>query len=209
MDARSDIFSLGVVLYEMATGQRAFTGESTATIFAEILRGEPKASESTQSEGPGRTSAHYRQSLGKRPGRRYQSAHEVMIDLRRLKRHISELSGTNVKTQVLTLLVPWLRAKSVLGVGIIAFILLVLVILSLNGPSPTPGPLNLEQITFSTEPKEGPLVTDGTRLYFQGQHGPMEMSVSGGASAPVCGFDVRNENARHFLGCIRVAGIKA
>ena len=187
VDARSDIFSLGVVLYEMATGQRAFTGESTATIFAEILRGEPRPVKALNPKAPEELQRIIGKALEKDQAERYQSAHEVMIDLRRLKRHISELSGTNVKTQVLTLLVPWLRAKSVLGVGIIAFILLVLVILSLNGPSPTPGPLNLEQITFSTEPKEGPLVTDGTRLYFQGQHGPMEMSVSGGASAPVRG----------------------
>ena len=47
------------------------------------------------------------------------------------------------------------------------------------------GPLNSEQITFSSELKDGPLVTDGTRLYFQSQHHPVEMSVKGGLIAPL------------------------
>ncbi len=52
-------------------------------------------------------------------------------------------------------------------------------------PSPVSGPLNWEQITFSTELKNGPLVTDGTRLYFQSQDQPVEMSVKGGSTAPL------------------------
>jgi serine/threonine protein kinase len=42
-DSRSDIFSFGTVLYEMATGRCAFAGESTVSVIAEILRGEPKS----------------------------------------------------------------------------------------------------------------------------------------------------------------------
>src|SRR5580658_3168448 len=52
VDARSDIFSLGAVLYEMATGRRAFPGESAANAIAEILRGEPQPAKTLNPELP-------------------------------------------------------------------------------------------------------------------------------------------------------------
>ena len=52
-DARSDIFSFGAVLYEMATGRCAFAGDSAATMIAEILRGEPKSAENPEPALPG------------------------------------------------------------------------------------------------------------------------------------------------------------
>ena len=69
MDARSDIFSFGAVLYEMATGRPAFAGESTASVIAEILRGEPKSAGILESRGSGRTATRHRQSARKRPER--------------------------------------------------------------------------------------------------------------------------------------------
>jgi Tol biopolymer transport system component len=60
-----------------------------------------------------------------------------------------------------------------------------LIVVAVNAPSPVSGPLNSDQITFSTELKDGPLVTDGTRLYFQTQDQPVEMSVKGGPTAPL------------------------
>ena len=65
VDARSDIFSFGAVLYEMATGQSAFSGESAATVIAEILRGEPKPASILQSGGPGRIPTCDQQGSGK------------------------------------------------------------------------------------------------------------------------------------------------
>jgi len=183
-DARSDLFSFGAVLYEMATGHCAFAGESTATIIAEILRSEPKPTQVLNPAVPDELQRVIGKALEKDPADRYQSANDLMIDLRRLKRQTATSSQAAVTTQVLPKRFEWLHARSiwiaaVLTVALVAFLIVVVI------PPPPPGPLHSEQITFSTELKDGPLVTDGNRLYFQSQDHPVEMSVTGGASAPL------------------------
>lgn len=78
-DARTDIFALGLALYEMASGRRAFTAESQAGLMAAILRSEPVALKGV--------SPHFseivRRCLTKDPGLRWQSAAEVRIALQR------------------------------------------------------------------------------------------------------------------------------
>src|SRR5262249_25168211 len=84
LDARSDIFSFGAVLYEMATGQRAFRGESSASIIAEILRNQPPPAPGLNPKVPQELQRVISKALEKQLSDRYQSAHELMIDLRRL-----------------------------------------------------------------------------------------------------------------------------
>ena len=86
-DFRSDIFSFGAVLYEMATGRCAFAGESAASVIAEILRGEPKSAKVLNPAIPDELQRVIGKALEKDPSDRYQSANDLMIDLRRLKRH--------------------------------------------------------------------------------------------------------------------------
>ncbi len=86
-DSRSDIFSFGAVLYEMATGRCAFAGESSASVIAEILRGEPKSAKVLNPAIPDELQRVIGKALEKDPSDRYQSANDLMIDLRRLKRH--------------------------------------------------------------------------------------------------------------------------
>ena len=85
-DSRSDIFSFGAVLYEMATGRCAFAGDSTASVIAEILRGEPKPAKLLNPASPDELQRIIGKALEKDPSDRYQSVNDLMIDLRRLKR---------------------------------------------------------------------------------------------------------------------------
>ena len=86
LDARTDIFSLGVVLYEMITGQRAFDGDTSAAVFDAILNREPTAPVELNARVPAEFERIVIKSLEKAPELRYQSAAELGADLRGLRR---------------------------------------------------------------------------------------------------------------------------
>jgi eukaryotic-like serine/threonine-protein kinase len=81
-DQRSDIFSLGVILYEMLTGQRAFSGTSPADTMSAILRDQPPQLERPSIGMPPALAAVVRRSLEKRPEDRFQSASDLAFALR-------------------------------------------------------------------------------------------------------------------------------
>src|ERR1700674_596296 len=81
-DARSDIFSFGCVLYEMITGRRAFEGKSQLSVFTAILEKDPEPISATQPLAPPMLDCAVRACLAKDPADRFQSAHDVALDLR-------------------------------------------------------------------------------------------------------------------------------
>jgi len=81
-DARSDIFSLGAVLYEMASGRRAFQGKSQASLIAAILRESPPPITSIRDSVPPSLERVVLRCLEKNPDDRYQTARDVLLDLK-------------------------------------------------------------------------------------------------------------------------------
>ena len=88
VDARSDIFALGVVFYEMLTGHRPFTGDTSTDVLSSIIKDAPPAISTIRAGIPRELARIVRRCLVKDPARRSQSALDIRNDLEELKREI-------------------------------------------------------------------------------------------------------------------------
>ena len=88
MDHRTDIFSLGIVLYEMATGKRPFAGDTSAALVSSILRDSPPTVTEINEALPRHLARIIQHCLEKDPEARYQSAKDVRNELKGLRREV-------------------------------------------------------------------------------------------------------------------------
>ena len=86
VDGRSDLFSFGLLLYEMATGAQAFSGRTSALVFDAILHGEPTAASRVNPHISGGLEQIVKRAIEKDRDLRYQSAADLRSDLKRLRR---------------------------------------------------------------------------------------------------------------------------
>ncbi len=118
-DARSDIFAFGATLYEMATGKRAFSGESQASLIASVLTTQPEAISASQSLAPVMLDKVVSQCLTKDPDQRWQSAG----DLKRALQWMAEggsaagFFGVEAKNAKRTSMVGWAVAAVFVAVS--------------------------------------------------------------------------------------------
>ena len=199
-DARTDLFSFGAVLYEMATGRMAFGGNTTAVIFDAILHHAPTPPLHLNPGLPPKLEEIINKALEKDPEVRYQVAAETRADLKRLKRDTD--SGRRVKAgadllesagrvtaapeaTVGAVREPSLQKRRIwpLAAGGAAIVVAAVLAYLVSRPLPPPRVLSSTQLTHDGLPKEPPILTDGSRLFFSGPTGPDELSIRGGEPA--------------------------
>jgi eukaryotic-like serine/threonine-protein kinase len=102
LDARSDLFSFGAVLYEMATGKLPFRGESSGVIYREILDRDPVSATRLNPDVPPRLEDIINKALEKDRELRYQHAADMRTDLKRLKRETDSRHGLPASSGTVT-----------------------------------------------------------------------------------------------------------
>jgi len=181
LDTRSDLFSFGVVLYEMASGELPFRADSTGLIFDGILNRTPQPPSQLNPEIPPDLEKIILRALAKDVSRRYQTAAELRDDLKRLTRE----SDANLSGVIRARQSSRRSRNRTAAAGVALFIVLAMTGYFLSRPAPPPRVLRTVQLTNSNKPKSD-IVTDGSRVYFiEGQSKLSQTSVNGGETFPV------------------------
>src|SRR5271165_5575488 len=172
LDSRTDLFSFGAVLYEMATGRQAFGGQSTALIFDAILNGSLGQPSLLRPDLPARMDEIILKALEKDRAARYQHAAEIHRELELLKQDLDSRKTESADATSRRSLSPPVSIRKPRRLGRIAVLtaaavcLFVLGIIALRSNTPLPQASNYVQITNDGQAKQGPVLTDGLRLYF-------------------------------------------
>ena len=119
-DARTDIFTFGAVLYEMATGKKAFEGQSQASLIAKILESNPAPMRSLQPMTPAALERLVKGCLAKDPDQRLQSAQDVKLELGWIRDENAEPVESRKAASDWRTALPWLLFAAT-ALGLVAF----------------------------------------------------------------------------------------
>jgi len=136
-DSRTDIFAFGAVIYEMATGKKAFEGKSQASLIAAIMGQDPRPMEELQPMTPQLLDWVVKRCLVKEPDGRVQSAADLMAELRL----VSEVGTPVGPSPSVTGPAAWRRAIP-WSIAVAAMVVAIGVWNLKPGPSPRPGPVS-------------------------------------------------------------------
>ncbi|HEV3277299.1 MAG TPA: protein kinase [Terriglobia bacterium] len=196
LDSRTDLFSFGAVLYEMATGRRAFYASTAPLIHDAILNRAPTPPTAVNPHLPAPIEQIINKALEKERNLRYQHASDLGADLRRVQRDADPrrpASGATARTE------PAARAarggERTRALIVSSVVIALALVYWFTRPLPAPRVLSYTQLTHDAQAKVNSsfspprMVTDGARLYFLktagGQTAVAEVSTAGGETALV------------------------
>jgi serine/threonine protein kinase/tetratricopeptide (TPR) repeat protein len=122
LDARTDLFSFGVVLYEMATGRLPFAGNTSAAIFGAILHTAPTPPTRLNPELPTKLEDVITKAIEKDRDVRYQHASDMRADLKRLKRDTDSSRSVIGASAAEVSVQPWWRRRAALGIAAVLLV---------------------------------------------------------------------------------------
>ncbi|HXJ85770.1 MAG TPA: protein kinase [Candidatus Binatia bacterium] len=189
VDARTDLFSFGAVLYEMATGTLPFRGETSAMICEGIVNRAPVAPVRLNPDLPAELERIVNKAMEKDRDLRYRTAADLETDLKRLKRDTDSGRTPLLETGTVSRYGA-LRSKRWLKWGAIGALvaLAAILVIWLRTPLPAPRITGSKQITNDGLPKIS-MVNDGNRIYFT-ENAPArfamaQVAINGGEAAPL------------------------
>jgi len=183
LDARTDLFSFGAVLYEMSTGTLPFRGDTSALIFNAILEHAPVAPVRLNPDVPAELERIINKALEKDRDIRCQSAAEVRADLKRLKRDTTSGKIEAVAGPARVRKLSWQWAVAILVVILIGAVTFVW----LSSSPPPPRVLATTQLTRDGISKFV-AATDGSRVYINELGSTwriVQVSIAGGETSPI------------------------
>jgi serine/threonine protein kinase/Tol biopolymer transport system component len=181
-DHRADIFAFGAILYEMLAGKRAFQKPTSAETMTAILNEDPPGISQVAPNIPPGLQRVVHRCLEKNPEQRFHSASDLAFALEALSDSASA-STSAIAPAKSPISWTWIAASGV------AIVIAAALVAWWRLPAAVPQVLAVTQLTDDAEAKQGRLVTDGSRIYFnEGEPGSWriaQVSVTGGQTAPV------------------------